>query len=83
VERQARLCGRNAVQLRPSRAGEVDLEGLARRLKRSAQVSCNPYLLRIGAEECDIALFRDGRSIVRGTEDPARARALFSRYVGT
>ncbi len=83
AQSQARLCGRNAVQLRPSRPGQVDLEGLARRLRHSVRVSCNPYLLRIGAEDCDIALFRDGRSIVRGTEDPARARALYSRYVGT
>ena len=83
AQRQARLCGRNAVQLRPSQPGPVDLEALARRLQRSLRVSCNQYLLRIGAEDCDIALFRDGRSIIRGTEDLARARALYSRYVGS
>ncbi len=78
------LCGRNAVQLSPSHKQAVDFDRLRSRLggSRAVRVSGNPYVLRIDADGCQIALFRDGRSIVRGTEDFARARTLYARYVG-
>ena len=30
----------------------------------------------------EISVFPDGRAIIRGTEDPAVARAVYSRYIG-
>lgn len=78
-----RLCGRNAVQLRPRReSAEVDLQALFERLRPSLPVEKNEYLLRVQAEGCEIALFRDGRSIVRGTDDPVRARSIYSKIIG-
>jgi adenylyltransferase/sulfurtransferase len=46
-------------------------------------VTRNPYLLRLAFEGITLALFADGRAIVSGTDDPARARALYDRVVGT
>jgi hypothetical protein len=40
------LCGRDAVQVRPARAGALDLEALAARLRAVGEVFVNEYLLR-------------------------------------
>jgi len=78
----ARLCGRNAVQVRPRESRAVDLPALARRLRPAAPVMQNDYLLRVHLEGLDLTVFADGRSLVAGTEDTAMARSLVSRYVG-
>ena len=76
------LCGRNAVQIaRPGRA-EVDFADLAERLKPAGEVQFNDFLLRFRVENYDITVFRDARSIIRGTADPAVARGLYARYIG-
>ncbi len=77
------LCGRNAVQISRSGAGRLDLPALARRLKEVGDVSYNDFLLRLRVEEFDITVFRDARSIIRGTTDPAVARTIYARYIGT
>jgi molybdopterin/thiamine biosynthesis adenylyltransferase len=78
------LCGRDAVQLRPARgAARVELQALAERLRPLAEVRSNEYLVRFTAEGHEIAVFADGRAIVKGVADPAQARALYARYVGT
>ncbi|HST53103.1 MAG TPA: ThiF family adenylyltransferase [Pyrinomonadaceae bacterium] len=77
------LCGRNAVQVKPSRATSVDLDSLAARLKSAGEVKANEYLVRLCAGEYELTVFRDARAIVRGTDDAVVARTLYARYVGT
>jgi hypothetical protein len=46
-------------------------------------VSANAWIVRSGVEPgIELAVFADGRAIVSGTRDEARARAIVSRYVG-
>jgi molybdopterin/thiamine biosynthesis adenylyltransferase len=81
---EIRLCGRGAVQLPPR--GAVVLSELAERLRRLGEVTENRFLLRFSpreAAELELTVFRDGRVIVKGTEDFARARSLAARYVGS
>jgi molybdopterin-synthase adenylyltransferase len=78
----SRLCGRNAVQISPAERCRLDLPDLGLRLGKSVRVHSNPHLLRIFAERHEIALFADGRAIIKGTNDVAEARALYARYVG-
>lgn len=80
--RLTRLCGRNAVQISPGRPVQLDFTELSVRLARTAQVEFNDYMMRIKVAEFEIALFPDGRSIIKGTDDPGLARAVYSRYVG-
>lgn len=80
--RLTRLCGRNAVQVYPPKGRGVDLEAVARRLAGSVRVRTNPHLLRAWVDDCEIALFADGRAIVKGTEDSKEAKAIYARYVG-
>lgn len=77
------LCGRNAVQVRPRPAKDVDLEGLAARLTGLGPLRRNEYLLRLDVEGLQLTVFPDGRTIVKGTDDPSRARSVYCRYVGT
>jgi molybdopterin/thiamine biosynthesis adenylyltransferase len=76
------LCGRSAVQIHPGPGVAADLTSLAERLRRLGPVTQNPYLVRFEAEGCAVAVFADGRAIVSGTQDEAKARALYDRYVG-
>lgn len=76
------LCGRDAVQIAPPRPTEIDLPALAARLSALGEVKQNEYLLRFSIKEQEITVFRDGRAIVKGTDDPAQARSLYARYLG-
>ncbi len=82
MSRDVVLCGRNAVQISPARDVALDLEELANRLRRTAEVRETPHVLFVRAEGLELAIFRDGRAIVKGTSDPARARSAYARYVG-
>jgi len=76
------LCGRNAVQIAKSGRAAVDLAALAERLEPAGEVAFNEFLLRFRVDGYDITVFRDARSIIRGTTDPAIARGLYARYIG-
>ena len=84
----ASLCGRNAVQLRHRQQNDgVDFAGLAERLRPHGTVSTNEFMLRARISDGDapyeITLFRDGRAIIRGTDEPAAARSIYAKYVGS
>jgi adenylyltransferase/sulfurtransferase len=76
------LCGRSAVQVSPRPSQPVDLAELAGRLEGIGSVRANEHLLRLEVEGCQLTVFRDGRTIVKGTDDPVKARTLHARYVG-
>jgi adenylyltransferase/sulfurtransferase len=78
------LCGRNAVQVSPGARGMLDLRQLAAKLASTGAVTSNPFLVRVALPdgETEITVFRDGRAIIKGTEDIAAARALYARYIG-
>ncbi len=77
------LCGRDAVQVRPPRGSRVDLPALAGRLAALGEVSANEHLVRFSSREANLVVFGDGRAIVKGVKDPAQARTLYAKYVGS
>ncbi|HMT09915.1 MAG TPA: ThiF family adenylyltransferase [Pyrinomonadaceae bacterium] len=81
-EFSAVLCGRNSVQIAPPNATKLDLESLAERLQFSVAVNVNEYLLRFTAGENEVTVFRDGRAIIKGSDDVTLARSLYSRFIG-
>ncbi len=82
-EFSAVLCGRNAVQIAPPRATQIDLANLAERLKNLGEVKQNEYLVRFTSGENELTVFRDARAIIRGTDDISVARSLYARFVGS
>jgi adenylyltransferase/sulfurtransferase len=78
----AALCGRDSVQVRPLVSSRPDFASLAERLRPLGEVLANDFLLRFRAGGVELTLFSDGRAIVKGTSDPARARSLVARTFG-
>jgi molybdopterin-synthase adenylyltransferase len=91
------LCGRSSVQVTPQarmqQGARVDLAALAKRLSQHGRFTSNRFLLRgeFAAEHAEgsdtagclsLTVFSDGRAIVHGTTDPARARAVYAKYIG-
>jgi molybdopterin/thiamine biosynthesis adenylyltransferase len=76
------LCGRDAVQVTSFDLAQIDLARLADQLEQLGEVKCNEFLLRFCIDGYDITVFRDARSIIRGTSDPIVAKGLYSKYVG-
>jgi molybdopterin/thiamine biosynthesis adenylyltransferase len=76
------LCGSDAVQLRAEPGTKVDLCAVAARLAAAGEVVVNEHLLRFRAGQSELALFGDGRAIVKGVRDVGEARGLLARYVG-
>jgi sulfur carrier protein ThiS adenylyltransferase len=76
------LCGRDAVQLRPGLLGTFSLDRFVEKLRGIATNSiANPYLLSCSFEGHRLVLFKDGRAIIHGTNDPKRARVIYNRLI--
>lgn len=82
AEFTAVLCGRDAVQIHPPRATQIDLPQLAAKLKNLGEVKQNEYLLRLIIDDYELTVFRDARAIIRGTDDVSTARSVYARFVG-
>lgn len=91
VERARPLCGRNAVQIRPDRRMELDLDGIAERLMAVATADLRPGVLDLlladerspSGHPVALTIFTDGRTIVEGDTDPIWARTVTARILGT
>jgi molybdopterin-synthase adenylyltransferase len=77
------LCGRNAVQLRQADSRALDMRELRMRLEPLGLVRGNEFLLRFELAPYELTVFPDGRAIVKGTDDPAVARGLYAKYIGS
>jgi molybdopterin/thiamine biosynthesis adenylyltransferase len=77
------MCGRDSVQIH-ERSRSLDLPTLSRRLAAvAADVRHNDFLLRFRVPPHEVTVFADGRAIIKGTRDPAVARSLYARYLGS
>jgi adenylyltransferase/sulfurtransferase len=81
--RTVQLCGRQSVQIRSS--GRFTPAELSQRLNPFGTIQQTPYFVRCDLRDerpLSLTVFLDGRTIVHGTNDPARAKAIHARYVG-
>lgn len=78
------LCGRNTVQINPRSGLEIDFAQTAERLRKIGRVEYNSFLLRFFPDN-DITLifFKTGRAMVHGTNDVAKAKSYYSKYIGS
>lgn len=76
------LCGRNAVQILPDADCFPDWDNLERTARESTGAKITPLFIRFHVEGLELSVFRDGRAIVKGTDDVAFARGVYSRYLG-
>jgi molybdopterin/thiamine biosynthesis adenylyltransferase len=76
------LCGRNSVQIH-ERHRPLDFTDMRLRLEPHGSVRHNDFVLKFWHEPYEMTLFPDGRAIIKGTTDPAVARSLYAKYVGS
>ena len=77
------MCGRDSVQIH-ERSRILDLAMLESRLAPTvSDIRHNDFLLRFRIPPYEMTVFSDGRAILKGTKDPAIARSLYARYIGT
>lgn len=77
------LCGRDTVQIRPSKLRDRNLKDLADLLsKQKGKVTQNDYLLSFSTDNNRMVIFKDGRVLIHGTKDIAEAKSLYHRYLG-
>jgi len=74
------LCGRNTVQIRRNR--EVNLQELANALKNIGKLKINDYLLSIEYQSFRLVFFRDGRTLIHGTNSVEKAKSIYYQLVG-
>jgi molybdopterin/thiamine biosynthesis adenylyltransferase len=76
------MCGRNSVQIHEHHR-PVDFATLAERLTPLGDVRWNSMMLRFGYQTYTLTVFADGRTVVQGTSEVPRARALYARFIGS
>ncbi|MGM0404596.1 MAG: ThiF family adenylyltransferase [Thermoplasmatota archaeon] len=74
------LCGRDAIQIIPSDKDKVDLDNIVKRYRYAKKIG--QQLVRLSVEGYELNIFKDGRIIVKGTEDINKAKSLYSEYIG-
>jgi len=78
----AAMCGGETISIDPAHKGDIDLAGVESRLRRLGTVRALAGVLVFEADGARFTLFSDGRALIRGTDDPKRARSLYAKYVG-
>ncbi|MFD6441254.1 MoeB/ThiF family adenylyltransferase [Peribacillus sp. NPDC060186] len=76
------LCGRNTVQIRPSRNIEYNFDQVEKLLKAHGTVTSNLYLLSCQLQNYRLVIFRDGRVFIHGTNNIQLAKNLYYRLLG-
>ena len=76
------LCGRNAVQIVPAQPRQICFEEFAEKWKDLGEIRQGRFAVDLDLGQTGIKLFGDGRAIIRGVSDEAKARSVYSEYVG-
>ena len=74
------LCGRDTVLVRAQRPAE--LEELAKRLKEIGRVKANDFLLSVEYQTYRVVFFKDGRTLVHGTDSIEKAKSIYYHLAG-
>lgn len=79
------ICGKNAIQVNPHTRQRLDLTQLQQVLSTHGRFEHLGVLVKGQLHELpySISVFHDGRAIIEGTDDPALARSIYSRYIGS
>jgi adenylyltransferase/sulfurtransferase len=70
------------VQLIPGVKADLNLVELSKSLGVAGEVQVNDFLLKCSTPPYEITVFRDGRAIVRGTEEGSLARSVYAKLIG-
>ena len=84
------ICGRDEVQITPQAPTRIEPPAMADRLRAHGDFTATRFLVKgtlagergENDEPMGLTVFRDGRTLIRGTTDPTRARSIYAKYIG-
>jgi adenylyltransferase/sulfurtransferase len=76
------LCGSNAVQITPIKQGKISFEELEQKLRKIGDVNRDEIVLKFKIPNYEFNIFRNGRTIIHGTNDKTIAKSLYAKYIG-
>ncbi|MEM2900034.1 MAG: ThiF family adenylyltransferase [Thermoplasmata archaeon] len=77
-----KLCGRNAIQVNPKTKGEIELNRLSEKLSNVGKVNKMSSCIIFNVDGYEMTIFKDGRVLIKGTNDENVAIELYSKYIG-
>lgn len=79
------ICGRKAIQINPHSKSPINMDSLLQTLKTHGEFSQSAFMIKgqLSTQPITMTIFRDGRAIFDGIDDPAVARSLYARYIGS
>lgn len=77
------LCGKKIVQITPIEKGEISFENLSKKLGKVGSVKKTEFALMFKLPKFEITIFRDGRAMIKGTDNESLAKSLYAKYIGT
>ncbi len=78
----AAMCGKDSVQVIPTKEGEISFEKYAEKLKSQGTVKYTQYTLDFSDGNIEIKLFKNGRAIIKHVSDEKKAKAVYAEYIG-
>ncbi len=76
------LCGRGAIQINPVDNVQISFENLGKKLQKLGRVDFHKLVLRFKIPGYELNIFRNGRTIIIGTNDKKIAKSLYAKYIG-
>ena len=71
------------MQISTRRDEVLNFSELAARLGEIGNVRHNAFMLRFETEGHEFTVFPDGRAIIKGTNDSAKAKSLYAQFLGS
>ena len=76
------LCGQDACSVTPSKSAELSFDDMEKKLSKVGETKVGIATLTLYVDEYEIVLFKDGRALIKGTDDESKAKSIYSQYVG-
>lgn len=76
------LCGKGAIQITPVNEVKISFEDLGKKLHKLGEVDFHKLVLRFKIPNYELNIFKNGRTIIIGTNDKKIAKSLYAKYIG-
>lgn len=76
------LCSKGAIQITPASEVEISFEELGKKLQKLGEINYHELVLRFKIPGYELNIFKNGRTIIIGTNNKKIAKSLYAKYVG-
>ena len=81
-ETMVSICGKGAIQVTPVKEVDISFEELGKKLQKLGKVDYHKILIRFKIPNYELNIFKNGRTIIIGTNDKKIAKSLYAKYIG-